>query len=106
MAHTAAKDLKFLRTMTIEDFKQEIHANKIGAKELTPGNYSLMNKDLNKVVGSVSWRVSKPAEYPDGITKPVISEVQGRPTELNPTGIFFLLHQLGENATATEWAEW
>jgi len=106
MAHTDAKDLTFLRTMTIEDFKKEINASRIGAKELTPGNYSLMNKDLNKVVGSVSWRVSKPAQYPEGITKPVVSEVKGRATELNPSGVFFLLHQLGENVNATEWAEW
>lgn len=81
-----AQNLKFLRSMSVEQFKAEKNLTKLGIANTKNGR--CLYDGLN-VVGAVS---TKHAD----ITKPVISEVKGDPTELNPTGVFFLLHQQGE----------
>lgn len=80
------KDLKFIETLTIEQFK---------AKELVPTVQVRRNDATGKLFftyGSKTGAVST-----KGIPEhPVISLVQGDPTELNPTGEFYLLHNEGQ----------
>lgn len=88
--------LEFKRTMTIEEFKAEANTKEIKVKELTPGTLSMLN-DLNQVIGAVSVKKTGDLQHMD---KPVVSEVKGEPTERNASGVFFMLHQLGENTNS------
>jgi len=96
-----ANPLVFNKTMSVEDFKASIGTKVIKVKELNAGSLSMLN-DLNQVVGSVSIKKVGTLAAMD---KPVVSEVTGDPTERNPSGVFFMLHQLGENTNAIVLAE-
>lgn len=85
-------DLKFIRSLTVEQFKKEKSTSLIKV---------LRNpKENGKVF--MSWGPSKEqrgAVSAKGIpTKPIVSYVKGEPTEQNPSGEFWLLHDEGEGA--------
>lgn len=84
-------DLDFLRSLTVEQFKSEQQTSKIEVKK---------NPETGKLF--MSWGPSKEttgAVSQKGIpTKPVVSYVKGEPTEMNPSGEFWLLHNEGEGA--------
>lgn len=79
-------NLKFLDTMTVEQFKAEKHVDKIQVKK-NPQNSNLFFT-FGAKVGAVARK---------GIPQhPMISLVKGRPTEDNPSGEFYLLHEEGQ----------
>lgn len=85
-------ELQFLRSITIEQFKKEMDTSLIKV---------LRNpKEGGKVF--MSWGPSK--EQRGAVqskcipTKPIVSWVKGTPTEKNPSGEFWLLHDEGEGA--------
>lgn len=79
------KNLEFQKTLTVEQFKREVGVDKILVKENPKtGRYFMQ-------FGAATGAVAKA-----GIPKnPMISEVKGEPTEANPSGIFWLLHEEG-----------
>lgn len=79
-------NLQFLDTMTIEQFKAEMHVDKIQVKR-NPKNSNLFFS-FGAKVGAVAKK---------GIpTHPMISRVKGNPTPENPSGEFYLLHEEGQ----------
>ena len=82
----ASTKLEFLRTMTVEKFKAEMHADKLEVKRAKGSS------KLFFTAGEVQGAVRS-----EGIpTKPMISWVKGDITERTPDGKFWLLHQEGE----------
>jgi hypothetical protein len=82
-------DLKFLRSITIEQFKSEKETSRIVVKQNPHTGKLFMSWGPEKTdTGAVSEK---------GIpTRPIVSYVKGEPTELNPSGEFWLLHDEGE----------
>ena len=83
--------LEFLRSLTVEQFKSEHQTSEIKVKKNPETGKLFMSWSPNKNdTGAVSEK---------GIpTKPIISWVKGDPTERNPSGEFWLLHNEGEGA--------
>lgn len=82
----ASTKLEFLRTLTVEQFKAEMHADKLKVKR------SKGSTKLYFTAGGVQGAVRK-----EGVpTKPMVSWVKGDITERTPDGKFWLLHQEGE----------
>lgn len=80
-----AKNLEFLKTYTVEQFKHNNHVDKIRIKQNPKTGY------LFFTFGGETGAVAKA-----GVPKnPMISKVKGEPTELNPSGEFYLLHEEG-----------
>lgn len=77
------KDLKYLKTYTVEQFKAKMLVKKIKVKE---------NPDTGKLFFTFGAETGAVASK--GVpTNPMISYVQGKPTEKNPSGKFYLLHE-------------
>lgn len=82
----AEKNLEFLETLTVEQFKSRMLVSRIDVKQ-NPKNGNIFFSYGAKV-GAVAAK---------GIpTKPMISHVKGDPTPENPSGEFWLLHNEGE----------
>ena len=79
-------------TVTVREFKQSNNTEKLGIKPAKdkPGHFFMVS-DTGKVLGPVSSK-----KDPKDIEHPVVSEFKGTPTELNPGGFFFMLHERGE----------
>lgn len=85
------KNLEFLETFTVEQFKRKEGVEKVEVKK-NPHNSKLFFTYGSKV-GAVAER---------GIpTHPMISYVKGEPTEKNPTGLFYILHEEGTGGAPT-----
>lgn len=78
-------------TQTVSQFCKANETTGIDVKEspTKPGHYFMVH-DNGNVLGPVTNRT----ELAD-LTQPVVSEFKGEPSELNPTGFFFMLHQKG-----------
>lgn len=79
-------------TVTVSEFKRMQNTEKIGIKPAKdkPGHFFMVN-DAGKILGPVSS-----VKDPKDLEHPVVSEYFGTPTELNPTGYFFMLHERAE----------
>lgn len=78
-------NLEFLDTFTIEQFKAKMNVSTIAVKRQEGSNRIFFTYGAK--TGAVATK---------GIpTHPMISEVKGDPTERNPSGIFYLLHEEG-----------
>lgn len=81
-------NLEFLESYTVEQFKAEQHVSELKVKQ---------NPETGKLFftfGAATGAVSS-----KGVpTHPMVSRVKGEPSEKNPSGIFFLLHNEGEGA--------
>lgn len=82
------KNLEFQQSYTVEQFKEMVHTAEIKVKK---------NPDTEKLF--FTWgpgREQTGAVAKAGVpAKPVISRVKGEPTQQNPSGVFFLLHEEG-----------
>lgn len=82
------QNLEFLETFTVDQFKAAQLVNKIQVKK---------NEKSGKLFFTYGAKVGAVASK--GVpTNPMISRVKGEPTELNPTGVFFLLHEEGQGS--------
>lgn len=76
------KLLEYLKTYTIEQFKDLMKVNEIKVKQ-NPGGKLFFTYGAE--AGAVASK---------GIPQhPMISQVKGEPTDRNPSGIFYLLHE-------------
>lgn len=79
------KNLQFIDTYTVEQFKAVQHVEKIQVRE---------NPHTGKLFFTFGSKTGAVASK--GVpTHPMISYVSGEPTELNPSGKFYLLHEEG-----------
>lgn len=82
----AEKNLEFLETLTIEQFKSKMLVSRIDVKQ-NPKTGNIFFS-YGAQVGAVSAK---------GIpSKPMVSHVKGDPTPENPSGEFWLLHDEGQ----------
>lgn len=80
------KNLEFLDTLTVEQFKAEKRVNKIQVKK---------NPNTGKLFFTFGAKTGAVAAK--GVpTHPMISYVKGNPTPENPSGEFYLLHEEGQ----------
>lgn len=80
------KNLEFIDTLTVEQFKTEKHVDKISVKK---------NPRTGKLFFTFGAKAGAVAAK--GIpTHPMVSYVKGEPTPENPTGRFYLLHEEGQ----------
>lgn len=80
------RNLEFLDTLTVEQFKAEKHVEKISVKK---------NPHTGKLFFTFGAKAGAVAAK--GIpTHPMVSRVKGEPTPENPTGMFYLLHEEGQ----------
>lgn len=80
------KNLEFIDTLTVEQFKAEKHVDKISVKK---------NPKTGKLFFTFGAKAGAVAAK--GIpTHPMVSYVKGEPTTENPTGRFYLLHEEGQ----------
>ena len=79
-------------TVTVREFKQRNNTETLAIKPAKdkPGHYFMVS-DTGKVLGPVSSK-----KDPKEIVHAVVSEYVGTPTEQNPDGHFFMLHERGE----------
>ena len=83
---TENKNLQFMETLTVEQFKARMLVSHIDVKQ-NPKNGNVFFSYGAKV-GAVSAK---------GIpTHPMFSRVKGEPTQENPSGEFWLLHEEGQ----------
>lgn len=94
VAPEAKGDLKFLNTMTIEEFKDELDTTAALQIKVNPHTGKLFMTLANKPgsVGAVASKFTK-ANIGRELTKPVVSEV-----ETIDGSKFYMLHQMGEGA--------
>lgn len=82
------RNLEFQQSYTVEQFKEMVHTSEIKVKK---------NQGTDKLF--FTWgpgREQTGAVAKAGVPKkPVISQVKGEPTQQNPSGVFFLLHEEG-----------
>jgi hypothetical protein len=79
-------------TMTVREFKANNNTEKLGIKPAKDkAGHFFMVSDTGKVLGPVSSK-----KDPKDLEHPVVSEFKGTPTEQNPSGFFFMLHERGE----------
>lgn len=82
------KELQFLETKTVEQFKRLMGVDRIEVKQSPKSGKMFIQ--FGAEIGAVSTK---------GIPqRPMLSKVQGDPTELNPSGIFWMLHEEGTGA--------
>lgn len=80
------KNLEFIDTLTVEQFKAEKHVDKISVKK---------NPKTGKLFFTFGAKAGAVAAK--GVpTHPMVSYVKGEPTPENPTGRFYLLHEEGQ----------
>lgn len=80
------KNLEFIDTLTVEQFKAEKHVDKISVKK---------NPKTGKLFFTFGAKAGAVAAK--GIpAHPMVSYVKGEPTPENPTGRFYLLHEEGQ----------
>ena len=80
------RNLQFKETLTVEQFKAAMHVSRIDVKQ---------NPKTNGLFFSYGAKVGAVAIK--GIPEhPMISLVKGEPTEKNPSGEFWLLHEEGQ----------
>lgn len=80
------KNLEFLDTLTVEQFKAEKHVDKISVKK---------NPETGKLFFTFGAKAG--AVSAKGIpAHPMVSYVKGEPTPENPSGKFYLLHEEGQ----------
>lgn len=85
------EDLKFINTLTVEQFKAAEKVSRIDVKK---------NANTGKLF--FSYGAETGAVSVNGIPKnPMISLVEGEPTEKNPYGRFYLLHEEGTGGAET-----
>ena len=83
---TENKNLQFMETLTVEQFKARMLVSRIDVKQ-NPKNGNVFFS-YGAQVGAVSAK---------GIpTHPMLSRVKGEPTPENPSGEFWLLHEEGQ----------
>lgn len=79
------ENVQFLETLTVEQFKRAQGVERIEVKQ---------NPHTGKLF--IQFGAQTGAVARKGIPqKPMLSRVKGEPTELNPTGIFWMLHEEG-----------
>ena len=79
-------------TVTVREFKAMNNTEKLGIKPAkNQSGHFFMVSDTGKVLGPVSSK-----KDPKDLKHPVVSEFKGTPTEQNPDGFFFMLHERGE----------
>jgi len=88
--------LSFLKTMTVRQFLQQINSSKVDIKANPNTGKLFATDEAGVVVAAVSS--AKPLTE---MTMPVVSYVQGDPTDRNPDGKFYLIHQKGEGGAET-----
>lgn len=93
----ARQNLEFLQG---ESYTPKQFMLKEGAESLEIKKNHKNGGTLFFTCGTITGAVSSKAASGE-LTKPIISKVKGDPTERNPTGIFFLLHQQGEGGAET-----
>lgn len=82
------QNLEFLETFTVDQFKAKELVNKVIVKK---------NEKTGKLFFTFGAKAGAVASK--GVpTNPMISRVKGEPTDLNPTGIFYLLHEEGQGS--------
>lgn len=82
------KNLTFMETLTVEQFKKEMAVSRIDVKKNPKTNTIFFTYGAK--TGAVSTK---------GIPKhPMLSYVKGEPTEKNPSGEFWLLHEEGKGS--------
>lgn len=82
------RNLKFLETLTVEQFKSRMQVNKLQIKQNPKTSKLFFAFGAN--TGAVSSK---------GIpTNPMVSFVQGDPNEQNPDGRFWMLHEEAQGA--------
>lgn len=82
------RNLQFLDTLTVEQFKAQQLVDRIQVKQ---------NEKTGKLFFTFGAKTGAVASK--GVpTHPMISKVKGEPTELNPTGEFYLLHEEGQGS--------
>ena len=80
------RNLQFKETLTVEQFKAAMNVSRIDVKQ---------NPKTNRLFFSYGAKVGAVATK--GIPEhPMISFVKGEPTENNPSGEFWLLHEEGQ----------
>ena len=80
------RNLEFKETLTVEQFKDQMHVSRIDVKR---------NPQTNKLFFTYGAKTGAVAVK--GIPQhPMISFVKGEPTENNPSGEFWLLHEEGQ----------
>lgn len=80
------KNLEFLDTLTVEQFKAEKHVDKISVKK---------NPKTGKLFFTFGAKAGAVAAK--GIpAHPMVSYVKGESTPENPSGMFYLLHEEGQ----------
>ena len=80
------RNLQFKETLTVEQFKAQMNVSRIDVKQ---------NPKTNRLFFSYGAKVVAVATK--GIPEhPMISFVKGEPTENNPSGEFWLLHEEGQ----------
>lgn len=80
------KNLEFLDTLTVEQFKAEKYVDKISVKK---------NPKTGKLFFTFGAKAGAVAAK--GIpAHPMVSYVKGEPTPENPSGKFYLLHEEGQ----------
>lgn len=88
------KNLKFIETKTIEQFKEDKKVSKIDVVKSPRTNKLFFAWGPNEdCYGAVAEKNQ------NGVfINPVISKVEGEKTERNPDGIFYLLHEEASSA--------
>ena len=82
------KNLTFMETLTVEQFKREMAVSRIDVKQ---------NPKTNTLFFTYGAKTGAVAS--NGIPKqPMLSYVKGEPTEKNPSGEFWLLHEEGKGS--------
>ena len=80
------KNLTFMETLTVEQFKAAMNVSRIDVKQNPKTNTIFFTYGAK--TGAVSSK---------GIPEhPMLSYVKGEPTEKNPSGEFWLLHEEGK----------
>ncbi len=105
----AQNQLKFRKTWTQEEFKtffnlseapiRKRRVNEAGEEkffmQFSTGDGTIQTGPITRNYASIA-RTGKDLNGVALDAKPMISEVEGDPTEQNPTGVFFMMHQYGE----------
>ena len=82
------KNLTFMETLTVEQFKREMAVSRIDVKQNPKTNTLFFTYGAK--TGAVATK---------GIPQhPMLSYVKGEPTEKNPSGEFWLLHEEGKGS--------
>lgn len=90
-----AQNLDFLRTLTVEQFKDELKVNKLQIKQAAGSS-----KYFFQYGGATGAVATQNHSLEEVLKNPMVSYVKGEPTDQNPDGKFWMLHMEG-NGGAT-----